>query len=203
MLLDPWRLQSSAIRWSLLQVWATGRRCHQSRRESTLRRRGSGRERNSMMQELLLRQRSVTDWGFYISSDGKKDELKRKCIKMPILCRRSILFWWNGHYCDPALQILEMSGGDLINPIHYWVTTTFACFCLFAIIWGVHLISKLYSELFRAECRQMSLGRDFAGIENRLATDWCNLQNICRNNIQLWSKWYYSGPKIFQFHIQG
>ena len=48
---------------------------------------------------------------------------------------------------------------------------------------GVHLISKLYSELFRAECRQMSLGRDFAGIENRLAPDWCNSQNICKKNL--------------------
>ena len=47
----------------------------------------------------------------------------------------------------------------------------------------VHLISKLYSELFRAECRQMSLGRDFAGIENRLAPDWCNSQNICKKNL--------------------
>ena len=26
------------------------------------------------------------------------------------------------HHCDPGLQILEVSGGDLINPIHYWVT---------------------------------------------------------------------------------
>ena len=26
------------------------------------------------------------------------------------------------HQCDLALQILEVSGGDLINPIHYWVT---------------------------------------------------------------------------------
>ena len=123
---------------------------------------------------MLSRQRSVNDWRSH--GLGKRDELKKgKCLNVPILfapadcCGEMIIIV----ICDPVLQILEVSGGDLINPVHYWVTTAFATSC-------VHLISKLYSELFRAECRQMSLGRDFAGIENRLATHWCNLQNICR-----------------------